>query len=62
MPAVKTLIYTRKIGKVLRKNEAEDAKYRALQRDPELLAFHAHAHQRQRAAEGTDRSGGADGS
>ena len=28
VPAVKTLIYTRKIGKVLRKNEAEDAKYR----------------------------------
>ena len=39
VPAVKTLIYTRKIGKVLRKNEAEDAKYRSLQRDPELLAF-----------------------
>ncbi len=43
VPAVKTLIYTRKIGKVLRKNEEEDAKYRALQRDPELLDFHAHA-------------------
>jgi glutathione S-transferase len=43
VPAVKTLIYTRKIGKVLRKNEAEDAQYRALQRDPELLAFHAAA-------------------
>jgi len=43
LPAVKTLIYTRKIGKVLRKNEAEDAQYRALQRDPELLAFHAAA-------------------
>ena len=28
VPAVKTLIYTRKIGKVLHKNEAEDAKYR----------------------------------
>jgi glutathione S-transferase len=41
VPAVKTLIYTRKIAKVLRKNEAEDAKYRSLQRDPELLAFHA---------------------
>jgi len=40
---VKTLIYTRKIGKVLRKNETEDAQYRALQRDPELLAFHAAA-------------------
>ena len=43
VPAVKTLIYTRKIGKVLRKNEQEDAKYRSLQRDPELLDFHAHA-------------------
>jgi len=43
VPAVKTLIYTRKIGKVLRKNEAEDAKYRSLQRDPELLSFHSHA-------------------
>jgi glutathione S-transferase len=43
LPAVKTLIYARKIGKVLRKNEEEDAKYRLLQRDPELLAFHADA-------------------
>jgi GST-like protein len=43
LPAVKTVIYTRKIGKVLRKNPEEDAKYRALQRDPELLAFHAAA-------------------
>ena len=43
VPAVKTLIYTRKIGKVLHKNEAEDAKYRSLQRDPELLAFHSRA-------------------
>ena len=43
VPAVKTLIYTRKIGKVLRKNEEEDAKYRSLQHDPELLDFHAHA-------------------
>ncbi len=43
VPAVKTLIYTRKIGKVLRKNETEDAQYRALQRDPELLAFHSTA-------------------
>jgi len=43
VPAVKTLIYTRKIGKVLRKNETEDAQYRALQRDPELLAFHSAA-------------------
>jgi len=43
LPAVKTVIYTRKIGKVLRKNDVEDAKYRALQRDPELLAFHAAA-------------------
>lgn len=43
IPAVKTVIYTRKIGKVLRKNEADDAKYRSLQRDPELLAFHAAA-------------------
>jgi GST-like protein len=43
LPAVKTVIYTRKIGKVLRKNAEEDAKYRALQRDPELLAFHAAA-------------------
>ena len=43
VPAVKTLIYTRKIGKVLHKNEAEDAKYRSLQRDPELLAFHGRA-------------------
>jgi len=43
VPAVKTLIYTRKIGKVLRKNEEEDAKYRSLQCDPELLAFHAAA-------------------
>ena len=43
VPAVKTLIYTRKIGKVLHKNEAEDAKYRSLQRDPELLAFHSGA-------------------
>jgi glutathione S-transferase len=41
VPAVKTLIYTRKIGKVLHKNEEEDAKYRSLQRDPELLAFHS---------------------
>jgi glutathione S-transferase len=43
VPAVKTLIYDRKIGKVLRKNAEEDAKYRSLQRDPELLAFHAAA-------------------
>ena len=43
VPAVKTLIYTRKIGNVLRKNEEEDAQYRSLQRDPELLAFHAAA-------------------
>src|SRR5271170_372968 len=43
VPAVKTLIYTRKIAKVLRKNEVEDAQYRALQRDPELLAFHSAA-------------------
>ena len=43
VPAVKTLIYTRKIGKVLHKNEAEDAKYHSLQRDPELLAFHSRA-------------------
>ena len=43
MPAVKTVIYTRKIGKVLRKNEEEDAKYRSLQHNPELLDFHAHA-------------------
>jgi len=43
VPAVKTLIYTRKIGKVLRKNQEDDAKYRSLQRDPELLDFHAHA-------------------
>jgi GST-like protein len=43
VPAVKTLIYTRKIAKVLRKNQVEDAQYRALQRDPELLAFHAAA-------------------
>ena len=43
VPAVKTLIYTRKIGKVLHKNEADDAKYRSLQRDPELLAFHSRA-------------------
>ena len=42
VPAVKTLIYTRKIGKVLRKNE-QDANYRSLQRDPELLAFHSRA-------------------
>jgi glutathione S-transferase len=41
VPAVKTLIYTRKIGKVLHKNEEEDAKYRSLQRDPELLEFHS---------------------
>jgi GST-like protein len=31
VPAVKTLIYTRKIAKVLRKNQVEDAQYRALQ-------------------------------
>jgi glutathione S-transferase len=43
VPAVKTLIYTRKIGKVLHKDEAADAKYRSLQRDPELLAFHSRA-------------------
>jgi glutathione S-transferase len=43
VPAVKTLIYTRKIGKVLHKNEADDAKYRSLQRDAELLAFHSRA-------------------
>ena len=43
VPAVKTLIYTRKVGKLLRKNETEDAQYRALQRDPELLAFHSAA-------------------
>jgi glutathione S-transferase len=43
VPAVKTLIYTRKIGRVLNKNEEEDAKYRSLQRDPELLAFHSRA-------------------
>jgi GST-like protein len=28
---------------VLKKDKAEDAKYRALQRDPELLAFHSQA-------------------
>jgi glutathione S-transferase len=43
LKAVKTVIYGRKISKVLKKNEAEDAKYRALQRDPELLAFHGQA-------------------
>ena len=43
VPAVKTLIYTRKIGKVLHKDRADDEKYRALQRDPELLAFHSRA-------------------
>jgi glutathione S-transferase len=43
VPAVKTLIYTRKIGKVLHKDEAADAKYRSLQRDSELLAFHSRA-------------------
>jgi GST-like protein len=41
--AVKTVIYGRKISKVLKKDEAEAAKYRALQRDPELLAFHSQA-------------------
>jgi glutathione S-transferase len=41
VPAVKTLIYARKISKVLHKNEAEDAKYRSLQRDPEMLEFHS---------------------
>jgi glutathione S-transferase len=43
VPAVKTLIYTRKIGKVLHKDKADDEKYRTLQRDPELLAFHSRA-------------------
>jgi len=43
VPAVKTLIYTRKIGKVLRKTPSEDAIYRSLQRDPDLLAFHGRA-------------------
>ena len=43
VPAVKTLIYTRKIGKVLHKNEQDDATYRSLQRDSELLAFHSRA-------------------
>ena len=43
VPAVKTLIYTRKIGKLLHKNKADDVKYRWLQRDPELLAFHSRA-------------------
>jgi len=43
VPAVKTLIYTRKIGKVLHKNQADDVKYHSLQRDPELLAFHSRA-------------------
>ena len=43
VPAVKTLIYTRKIGKLLHKNKADDVKYRSLQRDPELLAFHSRA-------------------
>ena len=57
IPAVKTLIYTRKIGKVLRKNEEEDAKYRSLQRDPELLAFHAAA-TANRLAEGKCRQSG----
>jgi glutathione S-transferase len=41
--AVKTTIYTRKMGKQLHKSETEDAQYRALQRDPELLAFHSAA-------------------
>ena len=57
VPAVKTLIYTRKIGKVLRKNEEEDAKYRSLQRDPELLAFHAAATSGNRLAKGKCRHG-----
>ncbi len=39
--AVKTLIYTRKMRPQLRKDNAEHAKYRSLQRDPELLAFHS---------------------
>ncbi len=38
--AVKTYIYGRKMGTRLRKSEEEAANYRALQRDPELLAFH----------------------
>ena len=57
VPAVKTLIYTRKIGKVLRKNEDEDAQYRALQRDPELLAFHSAATSGSGSAEGKGRRG-----
>ena len=60
MPAVKTLIYTRKIGKVLHKDEAEDAKYRSLQRDPELLAFHSRASTGDGSAEGPGRPGRGD--
>ena len=41
--AVKTVIYGRKVSKMLHKNEAEDAQYRSLQRDSELLAFHSQA-------------------
>jgi GST-like protein len=58
VPAVKTLIYTRKIGKVLHKNEAEDAKYRSLQRDPQIARVSQPRLDRHRIAEGASRPGG----
>jgi GST-like protein len=38
--SVKTFIYAKKMGTRLRKSAEEQAQYRALQTDPELLAFH----------------------
>jgi len=49
VPAVKTLIYTRKIGKVLHKNEQDDATYRSLQRDPTVARRPASACRRSRS-------------
>jgi GST-like protein len=38
--SVKTFIYARKMAGKLRKSDEEAAQYRALQQDPELVAFH----------------------
>lgn len=41
LDTIKTFIYAKKMAGKLRKSEEEAAQYRALQRDPELVAFHA---------------------
>ena len=55
VPAVKTLIYTRKIGKVLHKNEAEDAKYRSLAARSGIPRVSQSRLDRRRLAEGASR-------